>query len=104
MGITGVVLTRADGDSRGAALIRHVTGCPIKLVLVKNRMRWKNLILNAWPAVFSAWAMLSALLKKQRKQLRPMKLIVWPAAWPGQFDMNDFLTLRQLKKMGGMAG
>ena len=39
MGITGVVLTRADGDSRGGAAlsIRHVTGCPIKFLGVGEK-------------------------------------------------------------------
>jgi signal recognition particle subunit SRP54 len=34
VGITGIVLTRADGDARGGAALsmRAVTGCPIKLV------------------------------------------------------------------------
>ena len=34
LGITGVVLTKMDGDARGGAAlsIRHVTGCPLKFV------------------------------------------------------------------------
>ena len=34
VGITGIVLTRVDGDSRGGAALsmRAVTGCPIKLI------------------------------------------------------------------------
>ena len=37
--ITGIILTRADGDSRGGAALsmRHVTGCPIKYLGVGEK-------------------------------------------------------------------
>ena len=41
VGITGLVLTRADGDARGGAALsmRSVTGCPIKFLGVGERLR-----------------------------------------------------------------
>ena len=40
VGITGIVLTRVDGDSRGGAALsmRAVTGCPIKLIGVGEKL------------------------------------------------------------------
>ena len=40
LGVTGVVLTKLDGDARGGAAlsIRAVTGCPIKLIGVGEKM------------------------------------------------------------------
>jgi signal recognition particle subunit SRP54 len=40
VGITGIVLTRVDGDSRGGAALsmRAVTGCPIKLMGVGEKL------------------------------------------------------------------
>ena len=39
MDVTGIILTRADGDSRGGAALsmRHVTGCPIKFLGVGEK-------------------------------------------------------------------
>jgi signal recognition particle subunit SRP54 len=37
--LTGVVLTKLDGDARGAALsVRHITGKPVKFVGVAEKL------------------------------------------------------------------
>jgi len=40
VGLTGVVLTRVDGDARGGAAlsVRHITGCPVKLMGMGERI------------------------------------------------------------------
>ena len=40
VGVTGIVLTRVDGDARGGAALsmRAVTGCPIKLIGVGEKL------------------------------------------------------------------
>ncbi len=40
VGVTGIVLTRLDGDARGGAALsmRQVTGCPVKLVGVGEKL------------------------------------------------------------------
>src|SRR3546814_4294559 len=40
VGLTGIVLTRVDGDARGGAALsmRAVTGCPIKLIGVGEKL------------------------------------------------------------------
>ncbi len=57
--LTGVVLTKVDGDARGGAAlsIRHITGKPIKFLGVGEKLRrWSRSIRTASRRVFSAWA------------------------------------------------
>ena len=57
--LTGVVLTKVDGDARGGAAlsIRHITGKPIKFLGVGEKTeRWSHSIRTVLPPVFSAWA------------------------------------------------
>ena len=59
VGITGAVLTKLDGDSRGGAAlsIRKVSGQPIKFIGTAKRWRLSSRsIPNGWPAASSAWA------------------------------------------------
>lgn len=109
VGITGVVLTRADGDSRGGAAlsIRHVTGCPIKFLGVGekqdaleefNAERMAGRILGMGDVVGLVEKAAETIEADEAERLARRMA-------KGQFDMNDFLSqLRQLKKMGGMGG
>ncbi len=57
--LTGVVLTKMDGDSRGGAAlsVRHVTSKPIKFIGVGEKSTASNLSTpTVLPAVSSAWA------------------------------------------------
>jgi signal recognition particle subunit SRP54 len=40
--LTGVILTKMDGDSRGGAAlsVRHITGKPIKFIGVGEKVKW----------------------------------------------------------------
>ena len=109
IGITGVVLTRMDGDGRGGAALsmRAVTGKPIKFVGLGEKMdaletfepdRVAGRILGMGDIV--------ALVEKAQQTLeaeqaeRMMKRFS-----KGQFNMNDLkMQLEQMIKMGGMEG
>ena len=65
--LTGIILTKLDGDSRGGAAlsVRHVTGKPIKFAGVGEKlMVSKSSTPSAWPRASSAWATSSAWSKK----------------------------------------
>ncbi|EBA05863.1 signal recognition particle protein [Sagittula stellata] len=107
VGITGVVLTRMDGDGRGGAALsmRAITGKPIKFVGLGEKMdaletfepdRIAGRILGMGDIV--------ALVEKAQQTLeaeqaeRMMKRFQ-----KGQFNMNDLkMQLDQMMKMGGM--
>ena len=107
VGLTGIALTRLDGDARGGAALsmRHVTGCPIKLAGVGEKQdaledfdpaRLAGRILDMGDVV--------ALVEKLLRPSKLKKLRDWPNAWLRQFDMNDFLAqIRQLQKWAGLA-
>jgi signal recognition particle subunit SRP54 len=74
IGITGVVLTRMDGDGRGGAAfsMRAVTGKPIRFVgLGENSTPSKPSSPNASRAASSAWATSSRWWKRRRRRSRP---------------------------------
>ena len=109
IGISGVVLTRMDGDGRGGAALsmRAVTGKPIKYVGLGEKMdaletfepdRIAGRILGMGDIV--------ALVEKAQETIeaeqaeRMMKRFT-----KGQFNMNDLkMQLEQMLKMGGMEG
>ena len=107
--VTGIVLTRLDGDARGGAALSmtQVTGCPIKLVGVGEKLD----ALEAFDPARMAGRILDmgdvvALVEKAAEAIEEeeaMRMAERMAS--GKFDMNDFLTqLRQLQKMGGLGG
>jgi signal recognition particle subunit SRP54 len=107
VGVTGVVLTRMDGDGRGGAAfsMRAVTGKPIRYVGVGERVD----ALEAFDASRIAGRILGmgdivALVERAQEtadveaQERMMKRFQ-----KGQFNMNDLRDqLGQMQRMGGM--
>ena len=108
VGITGVVLTRVDGDARGGAAlsIRAVTGKPIKLIGVGEKLdalesfhpdRIAGRILGMGDVV--------SLVEKAAEtvdQAEAEKLAAKLAK--GNFDLDDLASqLKQLRRMGGMS-
>ena len=109
IGISGVVLTRMDGDGRGGAALsmRAVTGKPIRYVGLGEKMdaietfepeRVAGRILGMGDIV--------ALVEKAQETIeaeqaeRMMKRMM-----KGQFNMNDLkMQLEQMQQMGGMEG
>jgi len=109
LGITGVVLTRIDGDSRGGAAlsIRAITGKPIKLMGVGEKLdaletfhpdRIAGRILDMGD-VISLVEKAAENIEQEEAEKLAKKLE------KGNFDLDDLAAqLRQLRKMGGMQG
>lgn len=109
VGLTGLILTRLDGDGRGGAALsaRAVTGRPIKFIGVGEKLdqleefhasRIAGRILGMGDVVSLVEKALETVDKAQaEKMAAKMK--------KGQFDFNDLSDqLSQMKKMGGMSG
>lgn len=109
VGITGIVLTRIDGDGRGGAALsmREVTGKPIKLIGTGEKMealedfhpsRIADRILGMGDVV--------SLVEKASETIDAEKAAAMAKRMQkGQFDLNDLSDqLRQMQSMGGMGG
>ena len=105
--ITGVVLTKMDGDTRGGAAlsVRYITGKPIKFVGTGEKMdaieafhpdRMASRILGMGDVLSLIEKAEAAFDEKQAKELeRKMR--------EQSFTLDDFLQqMRQLKKMGNL--
>ena len=109
IGITGIVLTRVDGDARGGAALsmRAITGKPIKFLGMGEGMD----ALQAFDAKRIAGRILDmgdvvSLVEKavETIEIDEAKRVAEKMA-QGKFDLGDFLSqLRQMKKMGGLSG
>ncbi len=109
VGITGIVLTRIDGDARGGAALsmRQITGCPIKMLGTGEKIdemeafhpdRIANRILGMGDVV-SLVEKAAETIKQEDAEKMAKKLA------KGQFDLNDLLSqLKQLQKMGDLSG
>jgi len=107
--LTGIVLTKLDGDARGGAAlsVRHVTGAPIKFVGVSEKMdglepfhpeRIASRILGMGDIVSLVEEARAKVDEKEARKLadkfRKGK----------DFDLEDFRAqIQQMKSMGGMA-
>ena len=109
VGVTGIVLTRVDGDGRGGAAlsVKAVTGCPIKLIGVGETME----ALEAFHPERIASRILGmgdvvSLVEKAQETIEEAEAEKLAAKiQKGQFDFDDFAQqLRQVRKMGGMSG
>ena len=109
VGLTGIVLTRIDGDGRGGAALsmRAVTGKPIKLIGVGEKMgeleefhprRIADRILGMGDIV--------SLVEKAAQNIDMEKAArAAERMRKGQFDLNDLREqLEQMQKMGGLGG
>ena len=107
--LTGVVLTKADGDARGGAAlsIRHITGKPIKFIGVSEKLdglepfhpdRIASRILGMGD-VLSLIEQVERDVDKTKAEAFAKKLQKGKG-----FDLTDFREqLRQMKSMGGIA-
>ena len=109
IGISGVVLTRMDGDGRGGAALsmRAVTGKPIRFVGLGEKMdaietfepdRIAGRILGMGDIV--------ALVEKAQETIEAEQAEkMMKRMMKGQFNMNDLkMQLEQMQQMGGMQG
>ncbi len=108
--LTGIVLTKLDGDSRGGAAlsVRQITGAPIKFAGVSEKIDG----LEVFDAERHAGRVLGmgdivALVEEVQKGVdveAAQKLAEKLKSGDG-FDLNDFLAqISQMKKMGGLSG
>lgn len=106
--LTGVILTKLDGDSRGGAAlsVRQVTGVPLKFIGVAEKMDG----LEAFDAERMANRILGmgdilALVEQAQQHVDVAKAEkLANKISKGGFDLGDFRDqLLQMQKMGGMA-
>jgi len=108
VGLTGIVLTRVDGDARGGAALsmRAVTGCPIKLIGVGEKLdalegfhpdRVASRILGMGDVVSLVEKAAEGIEQEEAEKLaRKLQ--------KGTFDLDDFAKqLQQMQKMGGLS-
>jgi len=107
--ISGIILTRVDGDGRGGAALsmRAVTGCPIKVIGVGEKLdalepfhpeRIASRILGMGDVVSLVEKAQETIDEKEAENLaKKVK--------KGGFDLNDLSSqLNQMRRMGGMDG
>ncbi len=83
VGVTGIVLTRVDGDGRGGAALsmRAVTGKPIKLIGVGEKLdALEDFDPGGSPDASSAWATSSAWSRRRRRRWTPRRRPRLPSA------------------------
>ncbi|HYO46855.1 MAG TPA: signal recognition particle protein [Gemmatimonadota bacterium] len=110
LALTGVILTKLDGDARGGAAlsIHAVTGLPIKYVGVGERLdaleafhpdRMAGRILDRGDVVSLVERAQEAIDQDEAAKLEDK------VGRRGRFDLDDFLTaMNQLKRMGPLEG
>lgn len=107
--ITGVILTKLDGDTRGGAClsIKKVTGKPIKFCGIGEKMgdlepfypdRMANRILGMGDVLTLIEKAQEAITEEQSKKMaKKMR--------ENSFDLNDYIEqIDMIKKMGGASG
>lgn len=108
--VTGIVLTRIDGDARGGAALsmRSATGCPIKLLGVGEKLEGLELFhadrlagrILGMGDVVSLVERAAETIDREEAEKMALKMESGAA-----FTFDDLLAqLRQIKKMGGMGG
>jgi len=106
--LTGIILTKMDGDSRGGAAlsVRQITGAPIKFAGVSEKIdglevfdaeRHAGRILGMGD-ILALVEQVTAGVDMQAAQKLAAKVK------SGEFDLNDFLSqIQQMKSMGGLS-
>jgi signal recognition particle subunit SRP54 len=109
IGISGIVLTRVDGDARGGAALsmRAVTGRPIKLIGLGEKLdaldvfypdRIAGRILGMGDVVSLVEKAVETVEREDAEKLARK-------VQKGEFDFDDMASqLKQLRKMGGLSG
>ncbi len=109
LGVTGIVLTRMDGDARGGAALsmRAVTGAPIKLIGISEKLEGLD---DFYPERVASRILgmgdIVGLVEKASEtieQEEAEKLALKMAR--GKFDLEDYAAqLRNITKMGSLSG
>ena len=107
--LTGIVLTKVDGDARGGAVlsVRAVTGCPVRFVGISEKLdgleafdpeRFAQRILGMGDVL--------AIVEQAQKSidLQSAEKMAAKLKSGTRFDLNDFkLQIGQMKSMGGLS-
>ena len=108
--LTGVILTKLDGDARGGAAlsVRHVTGAPIKFVGVSEKINGLEVFHpERMAARILGMGDVLSLIEEAHKNVdveEAKKLAKKVKSGKG-FDLTDFKSqFAQMRKMGGIAG
>jgi signal recognition particle subunit SRP54 len=109
VGVTGIVLTRVDGDGRGGAALsmRAITGRPIKLIGVGEK--WDALE-DFHPARIAGRILgmgdIVSLVEKAAQSIDAEQAAKMAAKMQkGGFDLQDLADqIKQMEKIGGMGG
>ncbi|MGE0753865.1 MAG: signal recognition particle protein [Alphaproteobacteria bacterium] len=109
IGVTGIILTRVDGDGRGGAALsmRSITGQPIKFIGTGEKLsefeafhpdRIASRILDMGDVVSLVEKAAENFSQEETEKMASRMM-------EGQFDFNDLLDqLRKMNKMGGLGG
>jgi signal recognition particle subunit SRP54 len=109
VGISGIILARADGDARGGAALsmRSVTGAPIKFLGTGEKLDGLEAFHPARVAgrILDMGDVVSLVEKAAETVDRDKAEALAKKMKKGEFDMNDLAEqLNQMKKLGGMQG
>ena len=109
IGVTGLIMTKLDGDARGGALLsmRQVTGCPVKFLGIGEKVeqleifhpdRMAQRILGMGDVV--------SLVEKASEEIDEKEALRMAKRFEeAKFDFNDFLSqMRFMKKLGPLEG
>ncbi len=108
--LTGVVVTKLDGDSRGGAAlsVRHITGKPIKFVGVGEKLNGLEVFHPERMAsrILGMGDIMALVEEAQRGvDVAEAQKLVTKLKSGDRFDLNDFKSqLQQMNKMGGLGG
>ena len=107
--LTGIILTKLDGDARGGAAlsVRYITGKPIKFVGVSEKMNGLEAFHPERMAsrVLGMGDVLSLIEDAQRSvDMGEAEKLAKKVQSGKGFDLNDFkMQIVQMRKMGGMS-
>lgn len=107
--LTGVVLTKLDGDARGGAAlsVRHVTGRPIKFIGVSEKVDGLEAFHPERMAsrVLGMGDVLSLIEQAQKNvDLDEARKLAEKVKSGKKFDLDDFkVQMQQMRNMGGMS-
>ena len=108
--LTGIVLTKMDGDARGGAAlsVRSVTGVPIKFAGVSEKLDGLELFdARRHAGRILGMGDIVGLVEEVQKgvDVAAAHKLAEKVKAGDTFDLNDFLAqLSQMKKMGGLSG
>ncbi len=108
LGLTGLILTKMDGDARGGAAlsIKHVTGVPIKFIGLGEKASALEIF---YPDRLASRVLgmgdVLTLIEKAEKTFDKEKMVQLESKLKkSEFDLEDLLEqMRQIKKMGSFS-